>query len=148
VSEAHTYHGQHRAEDITLDLTVANLGRYYAHLANIARTTYVGHLGVPGRHEVSVDGYLTYSLCDGVGRPVGDLAGSMSERSVPGHDYSHQAEVWPGSGMLDICECGHEGDHAKHVAQLEHCHTHGHQWQRRVSGYLCAGCRVFSTEER
>ena len=46
-----TYTGRHRAEDITLDLTIENLARYHAYSANIMRTYYTGHLGVPGRHE-------------------------------------------------------------------------------------------------
>lgn len=49
-----TYHGRHRAEDITLDLTLDNLARYYAHQNVVARTRYTGHLGTPGRHEAPI----------------------------------------------------------------------------------------------
>lgn len=45
------YAGRHRAEDITDDLTVENLARYRAYQAVIQQTRYIGHLGVPGRHE-------------------------------------------------------------------------------------------------
>lgn len=47
------YSGRHRAEDITNDLTVENLARYRAYREVTQRTKYIGHLGVPGRHEAT-----------------------------------------------------------------------------------------------
>lgn len=47
-----SYHGRHRVEDITLDITIENLARYRAYNANTLRTYYTGHLGTIGRHEV------------------------------------------------------------------------------------------------
>lgn len=49
MTERHS--GRHRAEDITNDLTVENLTRYRAYQMVILQTRYIGHLGVPGRHE-------------------------------------------------------------------------------------------------
>ena len=49
MTERHS--GRHRAEDITHDLTVENLALYRAYREMTRRTKYVGHLGVPGRHE-------------------------------------------------------------------------------------------------
>lgn len=46
--------GRHRADTITLDLTVENLARWRAHDDLTLRTMYIGHLGVPGRHELKV----------------------------------------------------------------------------------------------
>lgn len=45
-----SYHGRHRAEDITLDITIENLARFRAYKANTLRTHYTGHLGTAGRH--------------------------------------------------------------------------------------------------
>jgi hypothetical protein len=47
---------------------------------------------------------------------------TKGQQTMSGHEISHYAEVWPGSGMYVICECEREfRTTARHAAHQDEC---------------------------